>query len=222
MDKDGLSALDALKKSHPALWNQIHTGTHDGSPNIAFEPVPVPPHTPPTRLDISRHNGARVIHLPYPLFRRSAGFAGRIWLAAGSGMDTVKHEFGHLVQEQDLAGFQFWHGIALPSIHSVNRMNPLHIPENHRAFYFSKPWERMADVFGGVDRQQPRINVPGEGLVHRYLYGSLPIGILYYEWLRNTSILDFESHSFFESLQIKQERVSYWFGRMAEENCFEQ
>ena len=60
-------------------------------------------------------------------------------------IDTLNHEYGHLVQEALLGEYEYIKKITIPSL--INR-NPAGIN------YYSQLWERGADVYGGVtDRE---------------------------------------------------------------------
>ena len=56
------------------------------------------------------------------------------------GIDTIKHEWGHFVQEKYYGELLYLLYIAYPSL--SNR--------NPKINYYSQPWEYGADVFGGV------------------------------------------------------------------------
>ena len=56
------------------------------------------------------------------------------------GADTIKHEWGHFVQEKYYSELLYLLYIAYPSL--SNR--------NPKINYYSQPWEYGADVFGGV------------------------------------------------------------------------
>ena len=56
------------------------------------------------------------------------------------GVDTIKHEWGHFVQEKYYGELLYLLYIAYPSL--SNR--------NPKINYYSQPWEYGADVFGGV------------------------------------------------------------------------
>ena len=56
--------------------------------------------------------------------------------------DIVKHEWGHYVQLWGLGLEGYIVNVAIPSVLS-DGLDP---------YYFSNPWERSADFFGGVDR----------------------------------------------------------------------
>jgi hypothetical protein len=60
-------------------------------------------------------------------------------------IDTVKHEYGHTQQEEFLGTANYIGSIAIPSLIGYNQNLSF---EN----YYSQPWERSADMFGGLDR----------------------------------------------------------------------
>ena len=61
------------------------------------------------------------------------------------GIDTVRHEWGHTVQESLMGSQKYFQRIAVPSIISCVISPPLKT-------YYSLPWERSADFFGGANR----------------------------------------------------------------------
>ena len=77
------------------------------------------------------------------------------------GILTVKHEWGHNVQDTLIGTPNFIFRIAVPSMIGC-AINP---PEQT---YYSLPWERSADYFGGVNR--------GNG----YYYSGSDIGAFLY------------------------------------------
>ncbi|QVK19272.1 hypothetical protein KHQ81_06125 [Mycoplasmatota bacterium] len=84
---------------------------------------------------------------------------GTVWLNDSEDKSTLKHEWGHSIQERIL-GPLYIPRIAIPSVINYYR-NP------SEKEYYSAPWERTADWFGGVNRSSG------------YNKGSLPLGILY-------------------------------------------
>ena len=56
-------------------------------------------------------------------------------------IETVKHEYGHTVQESILGFSKYVRYIAIPSLKHRDPTN-----------YYSNPWELTADLFGGVER----------------------------------------------------------------------
>lgn len=70
---------------------------------------------------------------------------GTIFLGDGiTSADTLNHEFGHGIQERFL-GLAYLTRIALPSV-----ITYFVKPSDY--IYYSMPWERTADWFGGVNR----------------------------------------------------------------------
>ena len=61
------------------------------------------------------------------------------------GINTVKHEWGHTVQQSIIGTPRYIKQIAIPSIISC-------IANPSSKTYYSLPWERSADYFGGVNR----------------------------------------------------------------------
>ena len=58
------------------------------------------------------------------------------------GIDTIKHEWGHFVQEKYYGELLYLIYIAYPSV--------THRGVNYYYYYYSQPWEYGADAFGGV------------------------------------------------------------------------
>ena len=65
-----------------------------------------------------------------------------------NGIDTVRHEWGHTVQQSLMGTPKYINRIAIPSIagNLITRNNP------NPKLYYSLPWEYSADFFGGVER----------------------------------------------------------------------
>ena len=61
-----------------------------------------------------------------------------------AGIVTLRHEFGHGIQEKGM-GLNYLTGIVIPSLITY-KVNP------DDFVYYSMPWERTADWFGGVNR----------------------------------------------------------------------
>jgi hypothetical protein len=61
------------------------------------------------------------------------------------GIDTVKHEWGHIVQQSLMGTPKYITRIAIPSVISC-------IANPSSKLYYSLPWERTADYFGGAER----------------------------------------------------------------------
>ena len=112
---------------------------------------------------VSFYKGIPVFRHSIPGFISASAF-GMIFLNRNDmRIDTIRHEWGHIVQAILLgqAGFLKW--IAIPSLitNFVSRFN-----EDVNKAYYSFPWERSADFFGGVDRGN-------------YKKGSLLVALLY-------------------------------------------
>ena len=97
----------------------------------------------------SAYKGALVIRYRTDLVT-SCSIAGIIWLNKnGLGnttekkIQTVKHEYGHILQERILGPVKYIKKIAIPSL--------THRDPNG---YYNNPWECLADILGGVDRGQ--------------------------------------------------------------------
>lgn len=60
------------------------------------------------------------------------------------GLDTIKHEYGHLVQEKKYGELFYIIYVAIPSI-THRESDPIK--------YYSYPWEYGADIYGGVQGQ---------------------------------------------------------------------
>ncbi|MEG1859349.1 MAG: hypothetical protein RR193_03310, partial [Christensenellaceae bacterium] len=82
----------------------------------------------------------------------SWGIFGTIFLnksettSSFDSINTVKHEYGHNVQEEELGLLKYIQYIAIPSVIAFNQ-------NLTNEEYYSNPWERSADIFGGVDRK---------------------------------------------------------------------
>jgi len=98
---------------------------------------------------------------------------GTIWLKNGDET-TIKHEYGHSIQER-LLGPLYWTTIAIPSV-TFNKFG-----SNKDIDYYSTPWERTADLFGGVSRESGyKKGSIGWAIVENLLG---PIVIPFYFWL---------------------------------------
>ncbi len=67
--------------------------------------------------------------------------------SSNGGIDTVKHEWGHTVQESVMIMPKYMTRIAAPSVVGCI-VNP------SMKTYYSLPWERSADFFGGANRTE--------------------------------------------------------------------
>ena len=59
---------------------------------------------------------------------------------------TLRHEWGHTVQERMLGRRRWLRAVALPSVRGFRKELPT-------AVYFRQPWERSADFYGSVQRR---------------------------------------------------------------------
>jgi len=146
------------------------------------------------------------IHPIVAFFNGNRSFAAGsvIVLANNADYDTKRHELGHTRQFEDLGGYgdliRWWHSVAVPSMTA----------DGVSTFYYSNPWERMADFFAGIDQGN-------------YLYGSMPISVLYHEWLRSgerlSSVKKLSAIRRVSDFKLNLEnihgKVSHWFDTMA-------
>ena len=73
---------------------------------------------------------------------------GTIWAESGVSEETIKHEYGHSIQER-LLGPLYITNIAIPSvIYNIYDSKT----SGSTLDYYSTPWERTADWLGGVNR----------------------------------------------------------------------
>ena len=85
---------------------------------------------------------------------RSGSFLG-IWLTEDPDVNTVRHEWGHGVQQGTLGLFKFALFIGLPS---WKNWGGNHWQGNKN--YYRRPWEAMADIFGGAATDRSKYNSP--------------------------------------------------------------
>lgn len=85
--------------------------------------------------------------------------------------DIVRHEYGHTVQLNKLGFFRFGLCIGIPSRFMLGTKS-----------YYDKPWEVMADIYGGVQSRQHDEKTVAEGL--EYLEQSRKKGILVWRSIR--------------------------------------
>ena len=74
---------------------------------------------------------------------------GTIWAESNIDEEVLKHEFGHSVQERFM-GAAYGYKIAIPSVIYYWYDYATDAPPSD---YYSMPWERTADWFGGVQRE---------------------------------------------------------------------
>jgi hypothetical protein len=78
--------------------------------------------------------------------------------------NTVRHEWGHFVQLGIMGVGSYIPTVAIPSILSGDR-----------ADYYSLPWERMADFFGGANRNKGYAQGSLAWGVAQFFLGSLSV-----------------------------------------------
>ena len=95
----------------------------------------------------SFYKGEYVIRHSSSIFS-SAQIFGTIFLNTSARPESLNHEWGHGIQEK-LMGPAYLLRIALPSVITYWT---LPVDTNYEKNYYSMPWERTADFFGGIDR----------------------------------------------------------------------
>ena len=64
---------------------------------------------------------------------------------------TIKHEYGHSVQQMILGHDKYLYSVFLPStIYNMLSRNYTALADK----YFSMPWERTADLFGNAEHEK--------------------------------------------------------------------
>ncbi|MDO4816043.1 MAG: hypothetical protein Q4A83_05495 [Bacillota bacterium] len=92
---------------------------------------------------ISFYKGQLVIRENWGFTNARSGSFGVMFLnSEQADADTVNHEYGHFLQLQTMGLNVFITQIAIPSL----------LSDPYADDYYSAPWERSADIFGGVDR----------------------------------------------------------------------
>ena len=83
---------------------------------------------------------------------------------------TIKHEYGHSVQQSILGHSKYIFGIFIPSsfYNLISRKNA-----NLELLYYSMPWERTADLFGNVNRGYYADGSLVFALIYLFLIGVL-------------------------------------------------
>lgn len=104
------------------------------------------------RVPISFYNGVLCLRHPFQRFTSAASFFFILFNSNRgrdrryhANPDTVKHEYGHILQAKALGCIRYWRYIALPSTRGYMKKVPY-------ADYYNQPWERGADALGGVTR----------------------------------------------------------------------
>ena len=68
-----------------------------------------------------------------------------------TGIDTVNHEYGHFQHFCQIGAWDYFFTTAVPSMIGAGLDCVGFLPEG---LYFNLPWERVADYFGGVTRNE--------------------------------------------------------------------
>ncbi|MBQ9448685.1 MAG: RHS repeat-associated core domain-containing protein, partial [Acholeplasmatales bacterium] len=80
-----------------------------------------------------------------PVIRKNTGRSGTLWgIALQKDLkdkQTLKHEYGHIIQQCLIGPMNYLLGIGIPSAMS----GKVDVPT-----YYELPWEKTADLFGGV------------------------------------------------------------------------
>ena len=121
---------------------------------------------------ISFYKGVPVIRTPS--FMRSGSF-GIIFLSKNTSFneltpeDIVRHEYGHTKQLQELGAINYLITVGIPSVFNLGE-------KWGNGQYYNKPWEVMANIYGGVEEynnSQNDINA-----ARKYHRGSQKVGPL--------------------------------------------
>lgn len=94
---------------------------------------------------------------------RSANIAGIIWLNSGADSDTVRHEFGHILQAAVLGPVNYLISVGIPSWKEWG--------EKLGISYHEVPWEDIADVIGGANYGQTHHSANIKHLLMCSLFG---------------------------------------------------
>ena len=77
-------------------------------------------------------------------------------------VNTLLHEYGHYLQEVELGFMQYFRWIALHSFLACARDT---LFDSYTSYeYYAKPWERHADMLGGVNRYEYNQNVDNKAI----------------------------------------------------------
>ena len=93
----------------------------------------------------SNYNGALVVKTPFDA-SFSFGFIGLS--TQQQNTNTLKHEYGHIVQMKNMGLVDYTVDVAIPSI-IINILDRKH---KLKYDYYGAPWEAEADILGGVNR----------------------------------------------------------------------
>ena len=101
----------------------------------------------------------------------SAFTCGDIYMGANGSENLLKHEYGHIVQSQELGTSGYTYFVVVPSVfgYALDQLGVL--PDN---MYYSLPWEYKADEYGGAS--------------HTYLKWAKGISDKYWTYTQKISI----------------------------------
>ncbi|MDD4275947.1 MAG: hypothetical protein PHO33_03110 [Clostridia bacterium] len=122
---------------------------------------------------ISYYKGQLIIRVDLAFLDDRSFSFGAMYLSTNEksneeGVETVMHEYGHYVQLQKLGMNKYIYYIAIPSATNKN-------PEN----YYSQPWERTADIFGGITSRSDGYIVNSDIEAYEYLNNAIYNTIFY-------------------------------------------
>ncbi len=99
---------------------------------------------------ISYYNGKLVIRTPLS----RSGSLGVLFMSMGANATDLKHEYGHTVQLDEMGLFNYITCVGIPSLFKWGS-DEIYSGKG-RGAYYNKPWELMADIYGGVEREYDR------------------------------------------------------------------
>ncbi len=154
-------------------WSDVVDDWNNGRLNPFNQDINVA-HNPKV---LSFYKGSTIINVGngYSAFT----IAGTVWAQNGIGLDTLRHEYGHTVQEKIL-GPLYLTRIAIPSFITFWVMDLFSIADPGQIIYLSMPWERTAEWLGGTAPKAYKKNALTWGVVEHVLG---PITIPFYFWL---------------------------------------
>ena len=117
----------------------------------------------------SAYRGKLVINLP---IGNNAFSFGIIFMGTGvpdTEYDTVKHEYGHTVQFDNMGFWNYLTKVGIPSVTGYNLDKNGNLPYD----YYTAPWEADADMYGGVSRTPNPKLPPWDPSIGYYDFGDL-------------------------------------------------
>lgn len=95
------------------------------------------------------YNGVEVVILPF--LGDSAFSLGKIYVGPNVANDEklLAHEYGHCIQMEEIGIVKYLHFVALPSVTYWFLTQLEIVPVSD---YYNRPWECLADMYGGVSR----------------------------------------------------------------------